>query len=217
MHKRVASSRKNTGIEMFRKTYRLAAIIAIVVAVMWQLVYSYTQYATFDSVNFFSFFTIEANLIGAVALCWLVFGRKKTATMEIFRGAATLYLAITGVVFALLLTNIEVQLTLPVVDLILHKILPIVIVADWLFDPPTRRFTLKQLSTWFIYPILWLGYTLLRGPFADWYPYPFLDPRLDGGYGRVGIYVVGILNFAIVVTAALVAAAMISHKFYRKK
>ena len=36
-------------------------------------------------------------------------------------------------------------------------------------------------------------------------PYPFLDPA-DGGYGTVGLYVVGILGVGIVVCAAVALA-----------
>ena len=43
---------------------------------------------------------------------------------------------------------------------------------------------------WLVFPILYCVYSLIRGPFVDFYPYPFLDPRLDGGYGRVVIFVV---------------------------
>lgn len=38
-----------------------------------------------------------------------------------------------------------------------------------------------------LFPLAFLVYTLIRGPLAHWYPYPFLDPS-HGGYGRVVIY-----------------------------
>ena len=41
------------------------------------------------------------------------------------------------------------------------------------------------------FPLLYVVYSLIRGPFVNWYPYPFLDPRI-GGYGRVFLYSIGI-------------------------
>jgi hypothetical protein len=45
-------------------------------------------------------------------------------------------------------------------------------------------------------------YSLLRGPFADWYPNPFLDPRIDG-YGHVAI-----MSLLIAVTAFVLAVVI---------
>jgi hypothetical protein len=44
-----------------------------------------------------------------------------------------------------------------------------------------------------MFPALYLVYALVRGPIAGWYPYPFLDPTMVGGYGGVALYCVGIL------------------------
>jgi hypothetical protein len=43
-----------------------------------------------------------------------------------------------------------------------------------------------------IYPMLYLVYSLIRGPIVDWYRYPFLDPDEAGGYLGVALYSVGI-------------------------
>ncbi len=39
--------------------------------------------------------------------------------------------------------------------------------------------------SWLAFPLLYLVYSLSRGAALDWYPYPFVDPRLPGGYGRI--------------------------------
>jgi hypothetical protein len=64
-----------------------------------------------------------------------------------------------------------------------------------------------------VFPVAWILYTLVRGPLVTnpvtkdpwWYPYPFLDPHLVGGYGGVALYVVGIA-VALGAVAALVVA-----------
>ena len=207
MHKQVRKTKTDSGLLTFKTTYRLTAALAVIVAVVWQLVYSLDAYKNFSAINFLSFFTIDSNLIAAAVLLWTVLARKPSAALDVFRGAATLYMTITGIVFAILLTNIEVNLTLPVVDTILHKIIPLVMIIDWLFDPPRPRFTLKQIAGWFIFPAAWLIYTLVRGPMAQWYPYPFLDPRSAGGYALVSVYIIAIFVVGAIISAFLVFIA----------
>src|SRR5262245_29462265 len=91
-------------------------------------------------VRFLSFFTIQSNLLGAAALLVLglapsLAGRRWVAWL---RGTATVALATTGVVFALLLADVAVGLTFPWVDTVLHRVMPIVIVVDWIAWPPAR-------------------------------------------------------------------------------
>lgn len=81
--------------------------------------------------------------------------------------------------------------------------MPIVIVIDWLLDPPSRQLSYRHALTWLSYPLVWLAYTLIKGPIANWYPYPFLDPA-NGGYGRVAIYGVAIFILVYGVCAAVV-------------
>jgi len=108
------------------------------------------------------------------------------------RGAVTLYIAITGVVFALLLSGLQEQLDTHVgwVDFTVHKLMPIVVVADWLLEPARHRLPVWTAAVWLTYPLAWFAYTLTRGPSASWYPYPFVDVA-SHGYGRV------LLNAAI--------------------
>jgi hypothetical protein len=153
-----------------------------------------------DIVNFLSYFTIQSNVIGIVALGLLALraAGPRPRWLESVRGAATVYLTITFVVVLLLLQDIDVGLQLPWVDFVLHKLTPVVIVADWLLDPPTVRLTRTDALGWLIYPLLWLAYTVVRGAFVGWYPYPFLDPA-NGGYVSVAV-----TSLAILVAGALV-------------
>ena len=71
------------------------------------------------------------------------------------RGAAVLYIAITGVVFAVLLAGLqeELQTTIPWVDFVVHKLMPVALVADWLVDPPRRRLPWLTVAAWLAYPL----------------------------------------------------------------
>jgi len=153
-----------------------------------------------DVVNFFSYFTIQANLIGiAVLLIMAAVGsRHRPVGLEGLRGAATVYLTATFVVVIALLQNVDVGLQLGWVDVVLHKVTPVVIVLDWLIDPPYVPIGWRRALTWLTYPLVWLGYTLVRGSIVGWYPYPFLNPA-NGGYGQVATTVVIVLVASAVV------------------
>ena len=66
----------------------------------------------------------------------------------------------------------------------LHKLFPVIVVLDWLIDPPVTRLTFRQALVWLVYPLIWTAFTIVRGAIDGWYPYPFLDPA-NGGYGSV--------------------------------
>jgi hypothetical protein len=40
---------------------------------------------------------------------------------------------------------------------------------------------------WLAYPVLYLVYSLVRGAFVDWYPYPFINPVTSGWPNLIGI------------------------------
>jgi uncharacterized membrane protein len=71
-------------------------------------------------------------------------------------------------------------------------------VVDWLLDPPDRPPRIRRALAWLLYPLVYLAYSLIRGPRVGWYPYPFLDPQRSGGYG-----VVAGTSLAIVVVTGL--------------
>lgn len=53
--------------------------------------------------------------------------------------------------------------------------MPVVLVLDWLVDPPRHRLPAWTVLAWLAYPTAWLAYTLVRGEIVDWCPYPFVD------------------------------------------
>jgi hypothetical protein len=64
---------------------------------------------------------------------------------------------------------------------------------------------IKHLGIAFVFPALYLGYTVLRGASVGWYPYPFLNPANVGGYGGVVLYAAGITVTFFVAAWALLA------------
>jgi hypothetical protein len=157
-----------------------------------------------NPINFFSYFTIQSNLIGAAVLLYLAVRRgERSARVDWWRGAASVYLTITFFVVIFLLSKTDVGLQLAWVDFVLHKLVPVVVVADYLIDPPMTRLSISDGLLWLVFPLVWLAYTMVRGPIAGWYPYPFLDPA-DGGYGPVAVTVVAILIAGAVLSVVYV-------------
>jgi len=161
-------------------------------------------------VNFFSFFTIDSNILAAAAFLigagYLIGtgpgGRSREPHwFTTGRSAVTAYMVTTGVVYNLLLRGIELPQgsTLAWSNEVLHVIAPILVALDWLFAPGRTR--LQWGAIWVIvsFPIVWGVYTLVRGPFVDdrvsgspfWYPYPFMNPNIaPEGYLTVAFYLV---------------------------
>jgi hypothetical protein len=88
---------------------------------------------------------------------------------------------------------------------VLHRVIPVVMVADWLIDPPRAALELRRALIWLVYPLLFAAYSLMRGPIVGWYPYPFLDPAQVGGYGVVALYCLGIAAGALLFTWLVVS------------
>ena len=97
--------------------------------------------------------------------------------MDLVRGGAVVYMTVTGVVFSVLLSGTNVDTAIPWVNDVVHEVMPIVMVADWLLDPPRSRLTLRDGLLWLSYPAAWLVYTLIKGPIVDKYPVPVRGPR----------------------------------------
>jgi hypothetical protein len=163
---------------------------------------------TLDLVNYFSYFTIQSNLIAAAVLL-LGAARwrgERSSTFDLVRGGAVVYMSITGIVFTLLLSGTDVDTAIPWVNTVVHQLMPLVMVVDWLVDPPVARLTFRQGLTWLSYPSVWIVYILIRGSIVGKYPYPFLDPA-NGGYSSVAVYCVAILLLMALVCAATVGLA----------
>lgn len=168
--------------------YRILFACLVAAAIVAQFLYSNSK-GHFDAVNFFSFFTIESNIFAAALFLVtgiLLLAGKSTARFGMLRGAATLYMVTTGVVYALLLSNLDtsLQVTLPWVNDVLHRLMPVVVLLDWFIDRTQMRISFRRALWWLAFPVAFVVYSLIRGHVVGWYPYPFLDPAARG-YGYV--------------------------------
>lgn len=166
--------------------------------------------ADFSSANFFSYFTIESNIfVGIILLtsAYFSFRNKSSAKLDFLRGGATLYMIITGIVYVLLLANLPDDPNHPKiiwVNFVLHYITPSVVLFDWTSDPPKFLISFKKSLLWLGFPLTYVIYSLIRGPVAAWYPYPFLNPSGPGGWSTVIIYTV-VISAGVIIGSFLVS------------
>ena len=194
--------------------YRLIIAIVVVVAVTTQLVYGIQNSQVFSVLNFFSFFTIESNILGAAVFTvagWAAYQNRSIAKLAFLRGASTLYMAITGIVYSLLLANADVQTPIPWVNAVLHYIFPVLIVADWIIDPPKKTITFKKALKWLLFPVAYAAYSLIRGGYVHWYPYPFLNVDTLG-YTTVAVNCVFVAVGGLAILAAIVGLPKLTKK-----
>jgi hypothetical protein len=182
---------------------RIAAAVLILAAVGTQLHKQIDRSGSI--VNFVSFFTIESNLLASVVflLCGLAALRGDSiGRYAMVRGAAATYMVTTGITYTLLLRGLEDSLntTLPWVNTVLHYLMPAVVLADWLLLPPERGIDARRAMWWLVFPLAYAVYSLVRGPSADFYPYPFINVDLHG-YPRVLVTCV-IVGIAVAVIAS---------------
>ncbi|NKY53320.1 Pr6Pr family membrane protein [Nocardia vermiculata] len=192
------------GTPMWIRIARIAFGLFGAVALVWVPVHDVSA-GTFVPETFFSYFTVESNLLGVVVL--LIGGLLDPVSprWQLVRGAVTLYLLITGVVYALLLAGADVSLDDRWVNDTLHRVMPVVLVVDWVLIPAGLRISARLIGGWLIYPVVFCGYSLVRGAFVDWYPYPFLDPR---GQGYVSL-LLGVVILAVFFALMAVAVAWV--------
>lgn len=149
-------------------------------------------------VRFVSYLTIWSNALVAWSAGTLAFGLDRdTRWWRALRLDAIVICFGGGVVhFFFLRPLLDLHGADLVADKLLHTVVPLLAVIGWVWFGPRGRAGRADLVPFLVVPFVWLGYTLLRGAFVDWYPYPFLDV-LEHGYGVVLLNVAGITCFLV--------------------
>lgn len=163
----------------------------------------------FDPAEYFSYFTIESSLMNIVVLlvgAVLAFRLDRdTVLYTTIRMSVLAYAVVTAGVYNLLLRKVPyhgfVGLTWP--NEVIHVWVPLFLLLDWLLSPGRPALPWTALRVVLVYPVAWIAYTLVRGAFTAYYPYPFLDPA-NGGWASVAAYIVGLSAFLVGIGALAV-------------
>lgn len=155
----------------------------------------------FNPVNFFSYFTIETNILVFITLLLsaVATAAGKNGRLAVLRSATTVYILIVGIGFVVLLSGVEglVLTAVPWDNVVLHYIMPLAVLVDFLIDPPKRSLSFQKSLFWLLFPLAYVTYALTRGALTGWYPYPFLNPA-NKGYESVALTVTSLLLLGFV-------------------
>ena len=178
-------------------------------------------HGAFVPAEYFSYFTIQTSLANLVALIasglFALQSARDTTTLALVRQSLFAYAIVTGLVYNLLLRGLPEEpgafvseFTFP--NEIMHVVMPIYFAVEWLINPYRPKLPNWSILVGVVYPVLWAIGALVRGHFAGWYPYDFLDP--SGPTGWVGVWLhIGAIAALII---ALMSVALTSNRLWAR-
>lgn len=161
--------------------------------------------------NVFCYFTIQSNvLVGLACLLLAIRPNRTSAAFAWLRMTGLVSITITGVLYYALLADFgSLHGWHLAADIVVHTIVPVLSLVGWIAFGP-RGLTAPHLAPLtIVYPACWLAFTLIRGPIADFYPYPFVDvdalgyPRVLLNSAMIGALVIGLAAGALRIDARL--------------
>ncbi len=186
----------------YRKVFAIALALITWISVGLQL-----ELMTGTVANFFSYFTIQCNLLIAISLTFAAL-MPQSAPGKFFsqlsvQTAIALYIFIVGFVYNVVLRSLHHWEGLQWwVDNMLHVVIPLLYLVYWFLFRSRGIIARKDSVKWILFPAAYLVYTLIRGSMVEWYPYPFLN-ALHMGYQRV------LLSIAVIMSIFLVAGMIL--------
>lgn len=194
------------------RTWHIVTFVVAVCAVVLQLLVILGGATVIDAATviaplpervrrLFSYFTIQSNILVAVATFLVISGRMQTQWFRVIRLASLIGITVTGVVAAVALPPSPDYSTANLIcDRLLHIVVPVLAFAGWIAFGPRGFVTRRDILPTLIWPILWLVATLGLAPFTHWYPYPFLNVDVIG-WGAVLVNCAGIAVLFLLLAA----------------
>ena len=192
---------------------RLLAAASLASSIIWQ-VSDRLANNNFRPTEYFAFFSIQGSIIAAVTLAvggYLALNNKvESVTLQRLRLSVVTYVIIISVVYNALLRGVEVKpgevdygYVWPVLpNEIIHVWAPIFILLDFALMSMVNKPRLRAIFWVLIYPLAWLGFSIVRGLMTDWWPYWFLNPNDPAGVTGVVAYIFGIMFFMLAAASA---------------
>ena len=149
----------------------------------------FTDHPDYSVLNYY---TLMSNILCAVyylpAALWAC--RKKGGTLlPQVKGTLVMCIIVTGMVYQFFLAGrFEMQGTLLLSNMLLHYVVPVMTVLDWILFDKKGYFKRYSPFLWVIAPVAYFIYVNIRvaggailGPYGDKYPYYFMD------YDKLGV------------------------------
>jgi hypothetical protein len=140
-------------------------------------------------------------------------GRSKDFSFAPRTEAAIAYcIAITGIIYAVLLAPADMGSGrfFSFENMVLHYVGPAAVFVDWLLFASKGRLRATDPLRWLLIPLSYFIYILVRSTFAgdigttgSRFPYDFIDPAAQGGWGgvfaSVGVIALGMAALAYLI------------------
>ncbi len=160
-------------------------------------------------IRYFGFFTILTNIL-VTTCCTVLLLKRKSKLNDFFSSAKTLTaivlsITIVGLIYNLILRFLWKPEGLQLlVDELLHTVIPLSFIFFWIIFVPKAKLQWKDIFPWLLYPFGYIIFVLIRGAFAGYYPYPFIDVT-KLGYNKV-FFNSGLLVLVFVIFSLLFVA-----------
>lgn len=160
------------------------------------------------------YYTILSNILCFLYFAFLLIVRPKKENATI-KGAVTVCIALTGIVYHLLLAGsmkaadgIKIDYAMFISNYIVHYVVPISVFVDYILFTPKGYFKVFSPLIWCIIPLSYLIFALIRaevstgvfsvfGKGTSRYPYPFMDfDALGAGAAVRNIVIIGVAYIA---------------------
>lgn len=177
----------------------------------------YNFSAVESTIQFFSYFTILTNLFVTI-YCTNQLLKPNEKNTSILNKPETLtalmvFILIVGLVYHIALKPIwNPEGMQMILSEICHTFIPLGAFILWIISDNKKTIELKRLLKWLLYPIIYIVFVLIRGNYANFYPYPFLDVQTLG----IGKVLVNSLFLLIVMIIFLILFYFIGKKLPNK-
>ena len=141
------------------------------------------------NIRIYRYFTNQTNLLVVIwlvlAIIWSSDPNKMKKLMGKVKGAITVYITVTFIIFAIVLSPLYHPSGIEgIINLMLHYIIPVAFIFDWIITED-NMYKWKFIPHWLIYPICYLVFALFHGATTGDFIYPFLNHGALGTSGLV--------------------------------
>lgn len=169
------------------RLWHAVTLIAVILSVATQLTltinnvdvgFGSSEVATGERVvRFFSYFTIQSNLlVGITAAMLMVRPGRDGLTYRVLRIAALFGITVTLIIYQVVLSPLAAFTGIAAVSNVgLHYVVPSLAIIGWVLVGPHPRVSWKALWLALVWPALYVIYTAIHGVISGFYPYPFID------------------------------------------
>ena len=145
-------------------------------------------------------FSIQTNFIitlwFTLAILWHNKPESLSKIMGPLKGAFTLYITITFVVFAVLLSSSSPTTGWAAFsNIVVHYITPIAFIIDWILTEIQKQYKWNYLLYWMIYPLCYILFAVIFDIITGDFIYYFFD--INHGIPVLFMYISGLIAFGI--------------------